>query len=320
MPRRRVAVTFVACLPRGDGAVAERTVRNVGPSRIEVAYERFGDPAAPPVLLIMGAGAQMIHWPEGFCTELVGRGVQVIRFDNRDAGRSTHFADAPWPDLAAALAGDFSSVRYTLSDMAADTAGLLDALGFGSAHLVGASLGGMIAQMVAIEYPDRVRSLTSMMSTTGDRRVGQPDFTVISGLGAPPADRQGFINWQVRAFRVVGSPGFEFDEAALADRAGRAYDRGHDPLGMLRQSLAALASGDRTQRLRALRVPSLVIHGGDDVMCHVSGGRATAAAIPGAELVIIDGMGHSLPRPLWPELATRITDLVHRAEAVRTAR
>ena len=300
--------------------VGERIARDAGPSGIEVVYECFGDPEAPPVLLIMGAGAQMIHWPEGFCADLVGRGVQVIRFDNRDAGCSTHFSDARIPDLAAALAGDYSSVPYTLSDMAADTAGLLDVLGLDSAHLVGASLGGMVAQTVAIEYPARVRSLTSMMSTTGDRTVGQPDFTVIGGLGAPPPDRQGFIDWQVRAFRVVGSPGFEFDEAALADRAGRAYDRGYDPLGMLRQSVAALASGDRTQRLRALRVPTLVIHGADDVMCHVSGGRATAAAIPGAELVIIDGMGHSLPRPLWPELATRITDLVHRAEAIRTAR
>lgn len=299
--------------------MGERTARGVGPAGIEVTYECFGDPEAPPVLLIMGAGAQMIHWPEGFCAALVGRGVQVIRFDNRDAGRSTHFSDAPRPDLAAALAGDFSSVSYTLSDMAADTAGLLDVLGFDSAHLVGASLGGMIAQTVAIEYPERVRSLTSMMSTTGQRGVGQPDFTVIGGLGAPPADRQGFIDWQVRAFRVVGSPGFEFDEAAAIDRAGRAYDRGYDLLGMLRQSVAALASGDRTQRLRGLRVPTLVIHGAEDVMCHVSGGRATAAAIAGAELVIIEGMGHSLPRPLWPELATRITGLVHRAEALRTA-
>jgi pimeloyl-ACP methyl ester carboxylesterase len=295
--------------------MGEEKVRNVGPAGIEIAYERFGDPQAPPVLLMMGGGAQMISWPEGFCAELVGRGLHVIRFDNRDTGRSTHFHDAPAPDLPAALAGDLSSAPYTLSDMAADTAGLLDALGLKSAHLVGASLGGMVAQTTVIEYPDRVRSLTSMMATTGDPSVGQADFSAIGGLGAPPTDRQGYVDWQVRAFRVIGSPGFEFDEAGVADRAARSYDRGHDPVGMLRQSVATLASGDRTPRLRALRVPTLVLHGADDVMCDVSGGRATAAAIPGAELVIVDGMGHSLPQQLWPEIATRIAALVRRAEA-----
>ena len=186
--------------------MGEEKATNVGPSGIAVAYERFGDPGAPPVLLMMGGGAQMINWPEGFCAELVSRGVQVIRFDNRGAGRSSHFPGAPVPDLQAALAGDFSSASYTLSDMAADTVGLLDVLGFGSAHIVGASLGEMIAQAIAIEYPGRVRSLTSMMSTTGDRDVGQPDFAAIGGLGAPPEDRQGFIDWQVRAFRAARAP------------------------------------------------------------------------------------------------------------------
>jgi len=296
--------------------MSEEKALNVGPSGIEMAYERFGDPGAPPVLLMMGGGAQMINWPEGFCAELVSRGMHVIRFDNRDSGLSSHFPDAPVPDLQAALAGDLSSASYTLSDMAADTVGLLDVLGFDSAHVVGASLGGMIAQTIAIEHPARVRSLTSSMSTTGDGSVGQPNLTAIAGLGAPPDDRQGFIDWQVRAFRVVGSPGFEFDEAAVADRAGRSYDRGHDRLGMVRQSVAALTSGDRTARLRSLRVPTLVLHGADDVMCDVSGGQATAAAIPGAKLVIIDGMGHSLPRQLWPEMVTHIAELVHRAEAI----
>jgi len=295
--------------------VGEEKALNVGPSGIEMAYERFGDPAAPPVLLMMGGGAQMISWPEGFCAELVRRGVQAVRFDNRDAGRSSHFAGAPPPDLQAALAGDFSSASYTLSDMAADTVGLLDVLGFGGAHVVGASLGGMIAQTIAIEFPGRVRSLTSMMSTTGDRGVGQADLGALAGVGAPPEDRAGFIDWQVRAFRVIGSPGFEFDEAAAADRAGRSWDRDHDPLGMVRQAVAVLASGDRTARLGSLRLPALVLHGAADVMCDVSGGRATAAAIPGAELVIVEGMGHNLPRQLWPDLAARIAALVHRTEA-----
>jgi len=295
--------------------VAEELARDVGPSGIEIAYERIGDRGAPPVLLIMGAGAQMISWPDGFCTELAGRGLQVIRFDNRDAGRSTHFPAGPVPDLAAALAGDFSSASYTLADMAADTAGLLDVLGFGSAHIAGASLGGMVAQMMALEHPARVRSLTSIMSTTGARGVGWPDLPALAGLGAPPADRAGFIGWRIRALRVTGSPGFEFDEAAAAELAGRAYDRDHDRLAMLRQSVAVLASGDRTARLRSLRVPALVLHGDDDRMCHVSGGRATAAAIPGAELVIFEGMGHSLPQQLWPKIADLIAGLVQRAEA-----
>jgi pimeloyl-ACP methyl ester carboxylesterase len=298
--------------------MGEEKALNVGPSGIEMAYERFGNPGAPPVLLVMGGGAQMINWPEGFCAELVDRGMHVIRFDNRDTGRSSHFSDAPVPDLQAALAGDFSTVSYTLSDMAADTVGLLDVLGVDSAHLVGASLGGMVAQTIAIEYPSRVRSLTSMMSTTGDRNVGLPDFSAIGGLGAPPQDRQGYIDWVVRCFQVVGSPGFEFDGAGIADRAGLAYDRGHDPLGMARQGVAVLASGDRTARLRSLRVPTLVLHGTADVMCDVSGGRATATAIPGAELVTIDGMGHNLPRQLWPVIAAHIAELVHRTEVSTT--
>ncbi|MFF4160199.1 alpha/beta fold hydrolase [Streptomyces sp. NPDC001678] len=295
--------------------MSEEKALNVGPSAIEVAYERFGDPKAPPVLLVMGGGAQMIHWPEGFCAELVDRDVQVIRFDNRDSGRSSHFHDAPSPDIQAAMAGDYSSASYTLSDMAADAVGLLDVLGLDSAHVVGASLGGMIAQMIAIEHPDRIRSLTSMMSTTGDRAVGQPDFTVLGGLGAPPDDRQSFIGWQVRAMRAIGSPGYKPDDAKVAERAGRAYDRGHDRVGMLRQAIAVLASGDRTERLRSLRLPTLVIHGAEDVMCDVSGGRATAAAVPGATLEIFDGLGHNFPRELWPVIATLIAELVHRAEA-----
>jgi len=289
--------------------------RNVGPAGIDVAYERLGDAQAPPVVLIMGAGTQLIHWPDGLCAALVDRGLQVIRFDNRDAGQSTHLRDAPVPDLPAALAGDLSSASYTLSDMAGDTVGLLDALGLPAAHLVGASLGGMIAQTVAIEHPGRVRSLTSIMSTTGDRAVGQPDFAALAGLGPPPDGRQGYIDWQVRALRAIGAGGFDFDEAVAAERAARAYDRGHDPRGWARQAIAVVASGDRTPRLRSLRLPALVIHGASDRMCDVSGGRATAAAIPGATLVVFDRMGHGLPRPLWPELVAHIAELVARAEA-----
>ncbi|MBB4890505.1 pimeloyl-ACP methyl ester carboxylesterase [Streptomyces netropsis] len=295
-------------------AMAETKARNVGPSGIEIAYERFGAPDAPPVLLIMGAGAQMINWPEGFCQALVDCGLQVIRFDTRDSGQSTHFRDAPVPDFPAALAGDLSTASYSLSDLAADTVGLLDALGLAGVHLVGSSMGGMIAQMVAIEYPDRVRSLTSMMSTTGEPGVGEADFSVFAELGGPPQDREAFVEWQVRALGLAASPGFAFDAAAAAERAGRVFDRGYDALGMQRQGLAVVATGDRTERLRSLRVPTLVVHGASDILCDVSGGRATAAAVPGAELVILEGMGHNLPQDVWPELVGHIAMLVHRVE------
>ncbi|GAA2215354.1 alpha/beta hydrolase [Nonomuraea monospora] len=295
--------------------MGEEKALAVGPDKIEVTYERLGDPQAPPVLLVMGAGGQLIHWPEGFCAELVARGCQVIRFDNRDAGLSTHFHDAPPPDLQAALAGDASSASYTLSDMASDTVGLLDALGLDSAHLVGVSLGGMIAQTMAIEHPARVRSLTSIMSTTGAPGVGGADREALSRLaGPPPTTREDVIEQWVRAFQLLGSPGYPSGEDELRERVTLAYDRAYDPIGTARQTVAVVASGDRTARLRDVRVPTLVIHGSDDLMCDVSGGRSTAAAIPGAELVVIDGMGHNLPGALLPDLAQRIAGLVHRAE------
>ena len=288
----------------------------VGPAGIDIAYQRMGNPDAPLVLLIMGIAAQSIHWPDAFCRELVDRGLQVIRFDNRDAGLSTHFTDAPPPNLPAALAGDLSSVSYTLSDMAADAVGLLDALGFEKAHVVGASMGGAIAQTMAIEHPDRVRSLTSMMSTTGNRSVGQASPDVLREIfGGPSATtRDEAIQQRLRAFRAGGSPGYPSDENEIAARAARAYDRSHDPIGVARQAIATVASGDRTERLRHLEVPTLVIHGLADRMCDVSGGRATAEAIPSAELVLIEGMGHDLPPGLRPQLAERIAEFVWRAE------
>ena len=291
---------------------------DVGPSHITIAYERLGDREAPPVLLVMGLGAQLVGWPDGFCDELITRGLHVIRFDNRDVGESTHMHDAPPPNFMAAMAGDFSSVSYSLSNMAADTVGLLDALGLDSVHLVGASMGGFIAQTVAIEYPRRVRSLTSIMSTTGDRTVGQPhpEAMALFGAGTPTTREQAIERAHIAA-RTIGSPGFPPDPDALAARAGRAFDRAFDPPGMIRQAVAVLASGDRTPRLRELAVPTLVVHGDRDKMCDVTGGRATAAAIAGAELLVIEGMGHDLPRAVWPQLAARIGETVQRGERRR---
>ena len=300
--------------------MSEQIIRGAGPSGIEIAYERFGDRDAPPVLLVMGLGRQMLGWLDEFCSALVACGLHVIRFDNRDVGLSTHVHDAPPPDVRAALSGDSSSATYTVSDMAADSVGLLDALALDSAHIVGASMGGMIAQTIAIEYPDRVRSLTSIMSTTGDDTVGQATQEALGALlSAPAASRQEAVDRTVSTFRIIGSPGFEFDEAGVRERAGLAYDRAHDPLGVARQIVAVLASGDRTASLRSVNLPTLVLHGAQDPLIGVSGGRATADAVPDAELVVFDGMGHDLPRALWPEITARIGDLVQRAEAGATA-
>lgn len=292
--------------------------RGVGPDRLDIAYERFGDSSLSPVLLLMGLGTQMLGWPGGFCDALVARGLHVVRFDNRDIGLSSHMTDAPAPDLAAIFRGDTSSASYTLSGMAGDTLGLLDALGLESAHLVGASMGGMIAQLVAVRSPERVRSLTSIMSTTGDPGVGRPSDAATGVLLAAPAnDRESAIERAVDTYRVIGSPGFEFDEPALRERAGLSFDRAYDPAGVARQLAAILTTPDRTPDLGKVDVPALVVHGAQDQLVDVSGGRATAAAIPGAELMVVEGMGHDLPRAVWPRLIDAVTALVERAEAAR---
>jgi pimeloyl-ACP methyl ester carboxylesterase len=283
---------------------------------VEIAYETFGDPADPTMLLIMGLGVQMLGWDEELCGMLVGHGYRVVRFDNRDVGHSTKVEGGPAPNVMAALAGDLSSASYTLDDMADDCVGLLDELGVESAHLVGASQGGMIAQTVAIRHPQRVLSLTSIMSTTGEPSVGQPHPEAIPVLlTRPPADRAGFVDFVVGAWKVIGSPGFDIDEEALRARAGASYDRGIFPDGTGRQLLAILASGDRTEMLRGLDVPATVIHGIDDILIDVSGGRATAAAIPGARLELIEGMGHDMPRQVWPRLVDLIVENAERAVA-----
>jgi pimeloyl-ACP methyl ester carboxylesterase len=281
---------------------------------IDVVYEAFGDPADPTALLIMGLGVQMLGWDAEFCELLAGRGFHVVRFDNRDVGRSTKIEGGPRPDLMAAAMGDASSASYTLDEMADDCAGLLEHIDVEGAHLVGASQGGMIAQALAIRHPGRVLSLASIMSTTGDPAVGQPRPEALPALMArPPADLQEYVEFVVGAFRIIGSPGFEADEEKLRERARASFERGYYPDGTARQLLAILASGDRTEALRRLDVPTVVIHGTDDILIDVSGGKATAAAIPGARLEVIPGMGHDLPRQLWPRFVDLIAENAARA-------
>jgi pimeloyl-ACP methyl ester carboxylesterase len=264
----------------------------------------------------MGLATQMLGWPEGFCEQLAGRGRYVVRFDNRDVGLSTHLDDAPVPNLKEIFTGETRSAVYTLDVPAADTIGLMDALGFDSAHLVGASMGGMIAQTVALNQPERVRSLVSIMSTTGDRHVGNPtDEAMQALLAPPPRTREEAIERALASYAVIGSPGFPLDEAGLRDRAAMSWDRHiHDPKGVIRQLAAIWASGDRTQRLSEIDVPVTVIHGADDPLISVSGGRATAKAIPGAELEVIEGMGHDLPRDAWPPILDAIERTIERGE------
>jgi pimeloyl-ACP methyl ester carboxylesterase len=281
---------------------------------LDLAYETFGDAGDPPVLLVMGLATQMIGWPDDFCAGLAARGHFVVRFDNRDIGLSTHLDSAGAADVLAVLAGDTSSVPYALADLADDTVGLLDALGLDAVHVVGASMGGMIAQLVALRHPERVRSLTSIMSTTGDPTVGGPSEAALAVLLAPPAgDREGAVRRVVDTYRVIGSPGFEFDESSVRDRAGLSFDRAYDPTGVARQLGAVLTTPDRTRDLEAVSVPTLVIHGSADTLVNVSGGRATAAAVPGAELLVVEGMGHDLPREVWPEITDRVCALIDRA-------
>jgi pimeloyl-ACP methyl ester carboxylesterase len=269
---------------------------------IELAYQTLGDPASPPLLLVMGLGMQLIHWDLELCEELAERGYHVIRFDNRDAGLSTTI-DVPVPPIVRAMAGFHIDAPYLLGDMAKDSFGLLDELGIERAHVMGVSMGGMIAQTMAMERPERMLSLTSIMSTTGERRAGMPKLRSWSVLmRRAPREREAFQDYFVRMFRIIGSPGFPQDEPRVRELAGATYDRAHNPAGTARQLAAILASGDRTPGLRRLRVPTTVIHGKDDPLIPFRGGLATARAIPDAELVAIPGMGHDLPREIWPKL------------------
>jgi pimeloyl-ACP methyl ester carboxylesterase len=280
---------------------------NAAANGITIEYDAIGDAADPALLLVMGLGAQLTAWPDGFCDRLAGRGFYVVRYDNRDVGLSSKITDGPRPNVVAAFAGDTSSASYTLEDMAADGMGLLDALGIDSAHVVGASMGGMIAQTMAIGHPARVLTLCSIMSTTGSPEAEPPtDEAMAVLLRTPATTRDAAIEASVAASKVIGSPTYPTDEAELRARAAAAYDRCFNPPGIARQLVAIQASGDRTEALRKLDVPTVVIHGDADPLVRPSGGELTAKAIPGAELVIVPGMGHDLPEPLWDQVVDTI--------------
>jgi pimeloyl-ACP methyl ester carboxylesterase len=273
---------------------------------IEIEYETFGNPGDPPLLLIEGLDGQMINWDVGLCEQLRDRGFFVIRFDNRDVGLSTKFDREPAMDLMAILGGDPSSAPYLISDMADDTAALIDVLGLGAVHVVGVSMGGMIAQQLAIDHPSSVLSLCSIMSTTGERAVGGPSEAALAVVFTfPPPGREAYLDHKVRLWKVIGSPD-TFDESRVRAREGACYDRDFTPAGSGRQLAAILASPDRTAALGAVRVPTLVIHGSVDQLVDPSGGRSTAAAVPGAELLVIEGMGHDLNPAVWDEVVDAV--------------
>jgi pimeloyl-ACP methyl ester carboxylesterase len=298
-----------------------RTAGRVAANGIELAYETFGDAGAPPVVLIMGLATQMIAWPDELCEGLARNGLFVVRFDNRDVGESTHLRNLPPPRLADIVVRR-RPPPYTISDMANDVTGLLDSLGLGQVHLVGASMGGFIAQTVALEHAGRVRTLTLMMTSTGSRRVGQPKPRVYARLlrrrvadGRPAA-----IAATVETFRLIGSPGFAFDEQYIRDLAGRSYDRGYDPDGARRQLAASVSQPNRTADLRRITVPTLVIHGLHDPLVAPGGGLAIARAIPESRFAGFSGMGHDLPRALWPEFVREIATLAAPGEQRRRQR
>jgi pimeloyl-ACP methyl ester carboxylesterase len=288
---------------------------------VDVCFETFGDPGDPAMLLIMGLGTQMVAWHDDFCTDLASRGFFVIRHDNRDIGRSTHLRQFKAPPLWK-LAKRDRNAPYTLADMAGDSLGVLDHLGIEQAHIVGASMGGMIAQTIAIREPQRALSLVSIFSNTGSFWSGQPALSMYAVLLRPaPRERARFIDHAVETFAKIGGNGYEPGIEDLRTIAERSFDRGGDPAGPGRQLAAIVADRDRTPQLRRLTLPATVIHGTQDRLIRPSGGRATARAIPGAKLVEIEGMGHGLPRGAWPRILDAIEETARRAPApVRSAR
>jgi pimeloyl-ACP methyl ester carboxylesterase len=287
---------------------------------IEIAYETFGRASDRPLLMITGLGAQMLQWDAPFCEALAARGHHAIRFDNRDTGLSTSFDSAGSPDLAALMkpGADRSRVAYTLDDMADDAAGLMTALGIDSAHVLGASMGGMIAQTLAYRHASRVRSLISLYSSTGNPALPPAKPEAMAALMAPrPTDRAGAIEAVVNAAIATSGPGYPVDVEFMRQKAARMFDRANTPNASARHLAAVYAQGNRGPRLAAVTAPTLVIHGTADPLVPVEAGRDTAKCIPGAELVEVEGLGHGIPPALWVRLADLIAAHTQKAEAAR---
>jgi pimeloyl-ACP methyl ester carboxylesterase len=283
---------------------------------IQLCYETFGSPEDPPLLLIMGLATQMVWWEDGFCQQLAERGFCVTRYDNRDIGRSTVLKDKPVPSRRQLFMRDRKAASYALDDMADDGVKLLDHLGATTAHVVGISMGGMIAQLVAMRHPDRVRSLVSIMSTTGNRRVGGTDPRLLPRLLRPPKlNRASYVADAIENRRIIGSKIFPAGDDRVRALAERSFERGLHPDGAARHLAAIVTAPDRTPRLRQLDVPTTVIHGTADRLVKPSGGRATAAAIPEARLMLVDGMAHDIPPVLWPRVIDAIVETAERAAA-----
>jgi pimeloyl-ACP methyl ester carboxylesterase len=286
---------------------------------IELAYREFGDPGGEPMVMVMGLGTQMIHWPDGFLELLAERGFRLITFDNRDIGHST-WIDAPVPGRAAMLFGLRRRLAYTLDDMADDLAGLIEHLELGPAHVVGVSQGGMIAQVLGYRHPDLVRSLGLIMTGSGKRVASLPRLRALGTLMRElPDDRDAYIDALMKVFAVIGSPGYPDDRESLRRLIAEGFDRSHNPAGTARQLHAITASGDRTRELRTVRAPTVVIHGTRDPLVRPAAGRALAKAIPGARLEMIEGMGHDLPPALWERIVGLLADNAGRAAAAREA-
>ena len=285
------------------------TMPRVRANGIDIEYETFGNPGGLPLLLIGGLSVQMTDWDDELCLSLAARGFHVVRFDNRDCGLSTHMEAAGMPDMAAALSGN-PQPAYHLDDLADDAAGLLDALGIGAAHIVGASMGGFIAQLVAINHADHVLTLTSIMSGPGgrDEIPPKPEGAAIL-IMAPPPTREERIEQAMAVRRILKGSGDPFDEDYERRRAERAVDRAYYPVGTARQLVAILAAESRVERLRGVKAPTLVLHGIDDVLVPVENGRIVAATVPGARLVEFTGMGHNLPRRVWPQVIDAIAEI-----------
>lgn len=279
---------------------------------IELVYDSFGHSDAPPLLLIMGLGVQMIGWDAAFCVRLAAQGYRIIRFDNRDVGLSTKFDEADTPGrlafLMAFLFNKAIQAPYLLSNMAEDAVSLLDALRVDSAHVVGASMGGMIGQLLAIHYPQRMRTLTSFMSTTSDPRLPRPSLKAAKlFLKRIPTDLTGFVESSIASSQLLSGPRFPIDEARIRRQAKRAFKRGFHPAGIKRQLAAVLASGSRKEALQNVTAPTLVIHGDADPLVPLAAGMATAQAVPGARLMVIEGLGHGSPPSVWPQLIEAVT-------------